>query len=68
MYDCNISTLNKGLFVGGHLQEKFLKLRPISCNLEHFVIIFVSFSKAIFLENLARESSMSLKYDLSKVW
>ena len=44
------------------------KLRPISCNLGHFVIIFVSFPKAIFLENLAIESSISLEYNLSNVW
>ena len=46
----------------------FQKLTPISCNLGHSVIIFMSFSTAIFLGNFASESSISLKYNLSKVW
>ena len=42
--------------VGGHPQENLFKLTPISCNLEHSGIIFVIFSKAIFLGNLGHKS------------
>ena len=57
---CVIGIASKG-DLGGHPQEDFQELSPISCYLKHSMIVFIAFSKALLKDRQGPLYSLSFQ-------